>query len=434
MRIIRQSSNPTLAFLMVSSADHTTGMANLTVNVKTSKFNGAASMTPGVTAYYAPYQIDPINLPGWYSIRLTMVETDTVGDLIIRVTASGADQTDRLCVVEAADISDLDTEVLGIKAKTDQLVFAGGKIDATVSIDTASIAGAVWASATRKLTGYGENYLLHSEEFDHASWLYGGGSGTIIPNAAIGPYGLMTADKLVDAVGSAIWSDRMQQVSSEAFAVNQVYTASVFVKSAGVGWVNLSSANTSPQCGAWFNLTSGTVETVMSNVVAATMVYHGNGWYRCSITVIPTSTSLGLGIYTDTSDGTDGYSLHAGDGVSGIYIWGAQIELGCEVTQYQPTTTEIYIGSVRTGSATSSSMTTGGTATHIVVNDESGAHLDGVACWVTTDTEGVHLVAGTVYTDSFGAANFMLDAGTYYLWRQRNGINFTNPSTIVVAG
>jgi len=26
----------------------------------------------------------------------------------------------------------------------------------------------------------------------------------------------------------------------------------------------------------------------------------------------------------------------------------------------------------------------------------------------------------------------MLDAGTYYVWKQKSGVDFTNPSTIVV--
>ena len=53
--------------------------------------------------------------------------------------------------------------------------------------------------------------------------------------------------------------------------------------------------------------------------------------------------------------------------------------------------------------------------------------------WVTTDSGGTNVVAGTVYTDAFGKARFFLDAGTYYIWKQKAGYTFTNPDTEVVS-
>ena len=43
------------------------------------------------------------------------------------------------------------------------------------------------------------------------------------------------------------------------------------------------------------------------------------------------------------------------------------------------------------------------------------------------------MVAGTLVTDAFGKATFMLDAGSYYLWAQKAGTNFTNPTTFSVS-
>jgi hypothetical protein len=58
--------------------------------------------------------------------------------------------------------------------------------------------------------------------------------------------------------------------------------------------------------------------------------------------------------------------------------------------------------------------------------------IEGVAVWVTTDAAGTNVVAGTLYTDTQGHATFLLDPGTYYLWRQLSGFNFANPQTLTV--
>lgn len=59
--------------------------------------------------------------------------------------------------------------------------------------------------------------------------------------------------------------------------------------------------------------------------------------------------------------------------------------------------------------------------------------VDGAAVWITTDSAGTNVVAGTVYTTATGyTATLMLDPGTYYVWRQASGVNFTNPQTITV--
>lgn len=69
----------------------------------------------------------------------------------------------------------------------------------------------------------------------------------------------------------------------------------------------------------------------------------------------------------------------------------------------------------------------------ITVQDEDSNPIDGVEVWVTTDSAGTNVVAGTLSTDALGLATFMLDAGTYYVWRQKSGYNFTNPVTITVS-
>ena len=83
--------------------------------------------------------------------------------------------------------------------------------------------------------------------------------------------------------------------------------------------------------------------------------------------------------------------------------------------------------------AISSTAGSGALTTTVTVNDENAQPLDGVEVWVTSDSAGTTVVAGTLTTNAAGVVTFMLDAGTYYLWRQLSRYNFTNPTTIVVS-
>lgn len=73
-----------------------------------------------------------------------------------------------------------------------------------------------------------------------------------------------------------------------------------------------------------------------------------------------------------------------------------------------------------------------------VLNEATGNPIDGVQVWFATDTGGTNVV-WTGYTDAFGYAhdthgnNPILDAGTYYVFRQLAGYTFPVYDTEVVA-
>lgn len=75
----------------------------------------------------------------------------------------------------------------------------------------------------------------------------------------------------------------------------------------------------------------------------------------------------------------------------------------------------------------------GGAISFTVTINVDGQPADGVEVWISTDPEGTNVIAGTLVTDAFGVAIFMLDAGTYQLWKQKAGVNFENPEEIVVS-
>ena len=82
---------------------------------------------------------------------------------------------------------------------------------------------------------------------------------------------------------------------------------------------------------------------------------------------------------------------------------------------------------------TGSGQSGSGAIEHEITVNVGGSPEAGVDVWVSTDAAGNNIVAGTLVTDAFGNATFSLDAGSYYLWAQKAGANFTNPTSFTVS-
>jgi len=97
-------------------------------------------------------------------------------------------------------------------------------------------------------------------------------------------------------------------------------TRSLYAKKGGRSFIKIVETNIS-STHAYFDLNNGTVGTV-SNCTAEIKLLT-NGYYRCSITKTMPSTFAFLRVYLADSDNSDSYT---GDGTSGVYIYGAQLE------------------------------------------------------------------------------------------------------------
>jgi hypothetical protein len=64
--------------------------------------------------------------------------------------------------------------------------------------------------------------------------------------------------------------------------------------------------------------------------------------------------------------------------------------------------------------------------TYTVTDSTTGLPISDVDVWVTTDSAGTNVIA-TGKTTALGVVNFSLDAGTYYFWSQKSGVDFVNP-------
>jgi hypothetical protein len=176
------------------------------------------------------------------------------------------------------------------------------------------------------------NLLLRSEEFDNASWTKFRGS--IAPNAETAPSGTLTADKLVEDTTATNTHGAFQTVT---VANGAAYTFSCYIKAGERTSASFRVSLTGSEINAaFFNLSTGVVLSTGSGYTA-TITSVGANWYRCSVTATSSVTSSVFVV--NTAIGTN--NSYTGDGTSGIYLWGAQLEQSSTVGEYIPTTSTI---------------------------------------------------------------------------------------------
>jgi hypothetical protein len=73
----------------------------------------------------------------------------------------------------------------------------------------------------------------------------------------------------------------------------------------------------------------------------------------------------------------------------------------------------------------------GAGATLETIHIETAAHapIPNAGVWLSTDSAGADVIAGTLYTDDAGDVAFMVDIGvSYYVWCDSPRANVTNPT------
>ena len=254
---------------------------------------------------------------------------------------------------------------------TNTLTAAGG---ATATISTSGVSAAYdwWSSPanikiltrarniTSNIAGQvsGTNLFPDPENFNAAGWTNNAVTKTL--NAATGPDGTLTADKLLASTandfhftyknfsinsfetfdsGSVTFDSGTETFDTGAVGIDttQTYTFSVFLKSDGTNLGNAARIMLALDDGlatrqqAFFdiNLDNGTSASVFTpqggiTVDAFGVVPYGDGWYRGYIT---TTFAFGFSEIR-TQIFVDGGAPYAGNGTSGILAWGAKLNKG----------------------------------------------------------------------------------------------------------
>lgn len=170
------------------------------------------------------------------------------------------------------------------------------------------------------------NLLKYSEQLDNAAWVKA--NATVTTNTIAAPDGSLTADKLIETTVNSTHFAYQQPVT-----VADSYTLSAFLKAGERFLARLRVQENGLFVGAGvFDLSNGTVQP---GSAAGQITPVGNGWYRCSITVTSAGAAAFQGqVWVMDNSGAVSY---LGDGVSGLYVWGAELKPGVNQDSYIPT-------------------------------------------------------------------------------------------------
>jgi len=203
-----------------------------------------------------------------------------------------------------------------------------GSLDPRVSFARAST-GTYYDGVTTAMAE--QNLLLRSQEFDNAVWVKN--NVTVTENSTTAPDSTATADTVTEDTATA----NHQFYQAVVFTSNPT-TYSVYIKANGCNTVDVYfRTGTTGTVSSHFNYNLSTVTASVTSGISAsaTITDVGNGWYRITGTSSSNSAST-VAILRLTRLG----SSYTGDGISGVYLWGAQLEERSAVSSYTATTTQ----------------------------------------------------------------------------------------------
>ncbi|TFG71292.1 MAG: hypothetical protein E4H27_04940 [Anaerolineales bacterium] len=180
------------------------------------------------------------------------------------------------------------------------------------------------------------NICLQSEDFT-TTWVEGGNSLTIVGNESVAPDGNTTADKIID--DSSTGTGNVFAFQNLTFAINTVFTASIYAEKDGLNWAYIKIASLGALViNQSYDLINGVVGTASAGVSGSAIEDVGNGWFRCSLTFTSDAADTAGSFQIFAADGDSDVTVDL-DGTSSIFVWGAQLEVGNFPTSYIPTTT-----------------------------------------------------------------------------------------------
>ena len=165
-----------------------------------------------------------------------------------------------------------------------------------------------------------------------SGWTDGVDASLSFQSSVVGPDGQSGVYKLVEDT-----SDGTHIIyRNQTVITNQPYVFSIFAKKAERKYVYLYSFNALGDGEtSTFNLETGTISASSGTGNTPFIQEYPNGWYRVGMVLTnntDTSSTISIRMKDDSEN-----SSYQGDGVSGYYVWGVQLEEGTFPTSYIPT-------------------------------------------------------------------------------------------------
>lgn len=204
-----------------------------------------------------------------------------------------------------------------------------------VTYDPADLSKAPWAL----IEPAAKNLVLQSDTFI-ANWSLPG--VTVVQGAAVSPRGIMDAVKLVAQVTNGLhYAEQYPTIDA-----SQTYTRAWFVKRAEMRFVEFA-VYSRPTTSRWVRVIFDTLTGKFSSSLMAGSASHtfraqklNNGWWRIFQTFTLGGTDTECFFRLALLDQTTMAALFRGDGVSGVYMYGAQLTLGDREESHISTTTD----------------------------------------------------------------------------------------------
>ena len=189
----------------------------------------------------------------------------------------------------------------------------------------------VWYDPSDIKLDWRRNLLAYSEQFDDAAWTKWRSS--IQTNVIAAPDGTLTASKLVENTQLGAHWVVLYRLNS-----HPNLTATVYLKAAERSRALFQLGGGASLATVQLNLGSGELGEIgvfgSAEVTAAGITPVGDGWYRVILAANGVSTG-NQNLFAVYSQDENSVTSYQGDGTSGIYIWGAQLEVGSTATPYQ---------------------------------------------------------------------------------------------------
>jgi hypothetical protein len=305
-----------------------------------------------------------IKLAANSSSSLGVIAAATAGVISIRADAAGTlggftASTTAAAIIKATAsrpaVFDFTAGTLDAGATVTRAAGSWSRVDATkvvVEGTAADTARFDYHPVTGSLRGLllepaSTNYVSDSADFAAVGW--SNTNVVVTANSQAGPTGSATADKLVANTTNA--SHTLNPPATQTFAAGDRLTKSIFIKDAGARYIGINSNGAFGAAGrlAIFDLQTLTAQinpdaSGIPTTGGSTQIDDfGGGFYRLTLTTGPaggsgTTAPQNWTLAASATPPNNGVNpSFAGDGVNGVYAWGAQSESGSRLTSYIPT-------------------------------------------------------------------------------------------------